>query len=188
MSPSSIDASAVIGCLLLILATTVSALAEEIPSAADACIGGQTESTPSSEFKLLEDGAVVRHERTTLQWQRCAEGQTWDADSNGCQGRPAALTWLRAHRLAKQTGNDWRLPSAAELLTIVERCHFAPAINPQVFPSTPGGLFWSASTDTGGLDRAWCVSFFGGQSYRVGKAQSGRVRLVRGTLKQATAP
>lgn len=188
MRPSSIDTSAVIGCLLLISATALSARAEDIPSATDACLGNQTETTPSSEFQLLEDGAVVRHERTTLDWKRCAEGQTWDADSSGCQGRPAALTWSKAGKLAERIGNEWRLPTGEELLTIVERCHFAPAINPQVFPNTPGGLFWSSSTDTGGLDRAWCVSFFGGQSYRAGKTQSGRVRLVRGTSGQAPPP
>ncbi len=188
MRSSSIETSAAIGWLLLLSAMAPSALAEEIPSAADACIGNQTETTPSSEFQPLEDGAVVRHARTTLEWQRCAEGQTWDAASNACQGRPTALSWPRADRLAKRVGKDWRLPTAEELLSIVERCHDAPAINPQVFPNTPGGLFWSSSTDTGGLDRAWCVSFFGGQHYRVGKTQSARVRLVRGALNQKPPP
>ncbi|WP_246194686.1 DUF1566 domain-containing protein [Allochromatium palmeri] len=158
-----------------------------IPLAADACLKGEVETTPSTEFSLLEDGAVVRHERTSLEWQRCALGQRWDAESNGCAGRPATHTWTKAMRLAAKSQEAWRLPTGDELLTIVEKCHDGPAINPQVFPNTPSGLYWSSSVDTGGLDRAWSVSFFSGQYFRAGKSQNGRVRLVRGTLKQPGA-
>ena len=154
-----------------------------IPAATDACLKGEVETTPSTEFTLLEAGAVVRHERTTLEWQRCALGQRWDAAANGCAGRPASHTWTKTAKLAAKQSDGWRLPSGEELLTIVERCHDGPAINPQVFPNTPSALFWSASVDTGGLERAWSVSFFSGQSFRAGKSQNGRVRWVRGTLK-----
>ena len=156
-----------------------------IPPATDACLKGEVETTPSAEFNLLEDGAVVRHQRTTLEWQRCALGQRWDAESNGCVGRPASHTWTKAMRLADKAGDDWRLPTGEELLTIVEKCHDGPAINPQVFPNTPSGLYWSSSVDTGGLERAWSVSFFSGQYFRAGKSQNGRVRLVRGALAPA---
>ncbi|NEX23164.1 DUF1566 domain-containing protein [Thiorhodococcus mannitoliphagus] len=162
--------------------------ADDIPSATDACAPGEKETTPSSAFTLIEEGTAVRHEETTLEWRRCAEGQRWDAEANGCRGRPKSASWDKAQKLAQEAGGEWRLPSGKELLSIVERCHFGPAINPQVFPNTPSGLFWSASTDTGGLDRAWCVSFFGGQYYRAGKTQSGRVRLVRGELKETQEP
>lgn len=156
-----------------------------IPPATDACLKGEVETTPSTEFSLLEDGAVVRHQRTTLEWQRCALGQRWDAESNGCVGRPAGHTWTKAMQSAGKAGGDWRLPTGEELLTIVEKCHDGPAINPQVFPNTPSGLYWSSSVDTGGLERAWSVSFFSGQYFRAGKSQNGRVRLVRGTLAPA---
>ncbi|BCU06992.1 DUF1566 domain-containing protein [Allochromatium tepidum] len=156
-----------------------------IPPATDACLKGEIETTPSTEFSLLEDGAVVRHQRTTLEWQRCALGQRWDAESNGCVGRPAGHTWTKAMQSASKAGGDWRLPTGEELLTIVEKCHDGPAINPRVFPNTPSVLFWSSSVDTGGLERAWSVSFFSGQYFRVGKSQNGRVRLVRGTLAPA---
>ena len=161
---------------------------EAIPSAADACVAGMAETTPSNEFTPLEGGAVVRHERTTLEWQRCALGQRWDEEAKGCAGRPASHTWTKARKLESSLKDDWRLPTGEELLTIVEKCRQGPAINPQVFPNTPSGLFWSSSVDTGALDRAWCVSFFSGQHYRAGKSQSGHVRLVRGTLQQDPGP
>lgn len=177
-------------CLTVLFAALASCClaADDIPSAADACAPGEKETTPSEGFGLMEDGAVVRHEETTLEWRRCTEGQRWDAEANGCRGRAKSVSWEKARELAEKAGGDWRLPSGEELLTIVERCHFGPAINPQVFPNTPSGLFWSSSTDTGGLDRAWCVSFFGGQYYRAGKTQSGRVRLVRGEMQPPQAP
>ncbi|MGQ9659222.1 MAG: Lcl C-terminal domain-containing protein [Thermochromatium sp.] len=156
-----------------------------IPPATDACLKGKIETTPSTEFNLLEGGAVVRHQRTGLEWQRCSLGQRWDAKSNGCVGRPTSHTWTQAMQLAARAQDGWRLPTGEELLTIVEKCHFSPAINPQVFPNTPSGLYWSSSVDTGGLDRAWSVSLFSGQYFRAGKSQPGRVRLVRGTLKPA---
>jgi hypothetical protein len=154
-----------------------------IPPATDACLKGEVETTPSTEFSLLENGAVVRHERTSLEWQRCALGQRWEAESNGCTGQPASHTWTKAMKLVAKAADGWRLPTGEELLTIIEKCHDGPAINPQVFPNTPSGLYWSSSVDTGGLERAWSVSFFSGQYFRAGKAQNGRVRLVRGTLK-----
>ncbi len=162
--------------------------AADIPSAADACVQGKKETAPSTEFVPVGDGAVVRHERTSLEWQRCALGQRWNATSNGCEGRPSGYPWAGATKQAAKAKDGWRLPTGEELLTIVEKCHFAPAINPQVFPNTPAVLFWSSSADTGGLDRAWSVSFFSGQHYRAGKTQNGHVRLVRGTMKEAPAP
>lgn len=170
------------------LAAAVPLAAEEIPSAADACTQGRAETTPSSELKPLEEGAVVKHERTSLEWRRCAEGQTWDAKARICQGKPLALPWPKAVKQAAKAGAPWRLPTGEELLTIVERCHESPTINTQAFPNTPGSHFWTSSLDTGGLERAWSVSFFSGESHRVGKTQNGRVRLVRGTLKPLPPP
>ncbi|WP_200373939.1 DUF1566 domain-containing protein [Thiocystis violacea] len=177
-----------IGSLLLAWLLARPGLAADIPGATDACLKGMAETTPSTEFVLLEEGLAVRHERTTLEWQRCALGQRWVAKSNGCEGRPASHTWAKANKLAEGLKDGWRLPTGEELLTIVEKCHYSPAINPQVFPNTPAGLFWSSSADTGGLERAWSVSFFSGQYYRANKTQSGRVRLVRGTLQRNPPP
>ncbi|WP_246237621.1 DUF1566 domain-containing protein [Caldichromatium japonicum] len=172
-------------CVLWMIALWAGAevRSQEIPPANDACFKGLAETAPSTEFTQLEGGAVVRHERTGLEWQRCALGQQWDAASKTCAGRPTVHTWKEAVKQAEQTGDGWRLPTGDELMTIVERCHDGPAINPQVFPNTPGVLFWSSSVDTGGVGRVWAVSFFTGQPFRVGTAQNGRVRLVRGTIQ-----
>ena len=164
------------------------ASAAGIPSATDACLGGKTETTPSTEFELSDEGRAVRHTRTTLEWQRCSLGQTWEAKSNGCTGRPKTFTWDKAAKMAAALKDKWRIPSGEELLTIVEHCHLSPAVNPQVFPNTPAALFWTSSADTGGLNRAWSVSFFSGSPYRASKTLNGRIRLVRGALTQTAKP
>jgi hypothetical protein len=172
-----------IGVALVLLIAWRTVLTADIPSATDACVGGMAETAPSSEFVVVEDGSVVRHERTTLEWKRCALGQTWNGKSNLCDGRPTAYAWEKATRVVMALEGGWRLPTGEELLSIVEKCHVSPAINPQVFPNTPVSLFWSSSSDTGGLERAWSVSFFSGSHYRPGKIQTGRIRLVRGAMK-----
>lgn len=171
-----------LACALVLAALCRVSTGADIPDAQDACIKGQAESTPSSEFTVIEDGSLVRHTRTTLEWQRCSLGQTWNAKGNTCDGKPKQQSWDRATKLAAGLTGGWRIPSGEELLSIVEKCHYSPSINPQVFPNTPGGLFWSASTDLGGIDRAWSVGFFTGRHYRAGKVQNGYVRLVRGTM------
>jgi len=154
------------------------AQAASIPPAADACLPGQAETTPSGVFMALDDNpAIVQDLRTNLQWQRCALGQEWKEDE--CVGRASAYTWEAAVAIAGRQGEGWRLPSGRELQGIVERCHPAPAINPQVFPNTLGAFYWSASKDTGGLGRAWAVSFHRGSAYRMSREQEAHVRLVR---------
>jgi hypothetical protein len=176
------------GLIAMFLMAGPMAYAAEIPSAADACAGGHTETTPSSEFTADGDGSLVKHQRTTLEWQRCTVGQTWDGKARLCAGRPASYPWEKTGKVLAKQKDGWRLPSGEELLSIVEKCHVSPSINTQVFPNTPGSLYWTVSSDTGGLERAWSVSFFSGTAYRPGKTQSGRIRLVRGTMNKDAAP
>ncbi|MBN2886369.1 MAG: DUF1566 domain-containing protein [Chromatiaceae bacterium] len=166
-------------CLALCFAFRLGAVrGAEIPLAADACLPGLAETTPSGAFIALDESpAIVQDLRTNLQWQRCALGQEWREDE--CVGRPRAYTWEAAMAIAAREGEGWRLPSGRELQGIVERCHPAPAINPQVFPNTLGAFYWSASKDSGGLGRAWAVSFHRGSPYRMSREQEAHVRLVR---------
>lgn len=161
----------------------------EIPSATDTCLNGTPETTPSTDFTLLADGAVVRHETTQLEWQRCALGQRWDAAVKGCLGRPLNRDWTRGLKVASKAQDGWRMPNAEELLTIVEKCRSGPAVNIQVFPNTPTMSFWSSSLDSSGMNRVWAVSFFSGKPFRTSKLQGAGVRLVRGTMnRQPPAP
>lgn len=57
-------------------------------------------------------------------------------------------------------GSGWRLPSAKELLTIVDPTKVSPSINEEVFPDTSAEPFWSSTADqTDPVARSWYVDF-----------------------------
>jgi len=155
----------------------------QIPDASADCRGGLDETTPSSEFTLLEGGAVVRHDRTGLDWQRCVVGMEWDGAA--CSGRAVALTWQEA---LNEVGDGWRLPNINELRSIIERCRTSPSINRNVFPNTPSARFWSASpvaspflwSPPDELGDPWRVGFSLGIAYWPGESKGTLVRAVRG--------
>jgi hypothetical protein len=80
--------------------------------------------------------------------------------------------------------SDWRLPTLAELQTILlATCPGSP--NPCIdsaFGPTVPSLYWSASPNAGSPDSAWGVGFYSGGSLCDGKAGAGYVRAVRGGL------
>ena len=164
-------------CTVLLAMPAQSLLAADIPSASSECVAGTIETTPSSDFTLLEGGTVVRHETTGLEWHRCPEGMAWSGGS--CTGTASAMTWHAALTHADGV-SGWRLPNVKELRSIVERCRISPAINQQVFPDTPSSSFWSASPSAGNSGLAWRVFFANGNDHWDYKSYSYRVRLVRG--------
>jgi len=106
--------------------------------------------TPRSAFIDHGDGTVT-HTESGLQWARCAIGQQFNGRE--CEGPAQVFYWEEATdavaRLNDRGGlaghTDWRVPTLPELLTIVEECREAPAINPEIFPNTPWTGFWSAT-------------------------------------------
>lgn len=103
-------------------------------------------STPDTQFHLNPDANLVTDTTTQRQWQRRTIGQHWNGTT--CAGRPLRLTYAEAQaQLADHPG--WRLPTAAELHSLIERACFYPAINRTQFPATPPSLFWSRSAGDG---------------------------------------
>ena len=114
--------------------------------------------TPSRDFVDV-GGGVVQHERTGLQWSRCAIGQTWNAGS--CDDAATVFYWDEAQEAVDQLNasgelagwSDWRLPTVEELRSIVEECRETPAINTEIFPDTPWSGFWTATLHDDGERR-----------------------------------
>ena len=107
-------------------------------------------SSPASRFEDHRDGTVTDKE-SRLMWMRCSAGQT--ASGATCSGAPARLDWPAARALANDVNragrffySDWRLPQLKELATIAERRCENPRVNLSVFPNTPSGLYWTATS------------------------------------------
>ena len=99
-------------------------------------------------------------------------------DATGCPGPVRGLGGY----------NDWRLPTVAELQTIVDLtvpgCGVgSPCIDPIFGPTadaTAADVYWSSTTLAGNSSRVWYVNFFVGLVFDDDKTSSCRVRAVRG--------
>ncbi|MCK9488792.1 MAG: DUF1566 domain-containing protein [Xanthomonadales bacterium] len=145
-------------------------------------VGKKRASTPTTEFVLNQDGTVV-HNRTGLQWARCSLGQTWEGSR--CTGQAAVYSWDDATDAVAQLNgatlgghSDWRLPTAQELMSIVEQCRQAPAININVFPDTPRSGYWTGTIHRGSSQPTF-VGFHLGLEQNWLSHSSYRVRPVR---------
>jgi hypothetical protein len=121
------------------------------------------------------DPRITRDSETGLEWQTVpfANSIKWKDADEAC----------KALRLGGH--DDWRLPTRAELLTLVDDTKHDPAIDTEAFPSTPSAWFWTSTPYAGDPDAyAWVVYFgygYSGISYR---GLSYRVRAVRGPARQ----
>ena len=149
-----------------------------------------------NDFHDNGDG-TVSDRATGLMWSK--------ADSRSGMKWKAALAWVQARNAEHYLGHDdWRLPNAKELQSIVDYrrapavTHF-PAID-MVFETTrlPDGeypYFWSSTTHLDGpadrqgtgcrLHRLWSGAWAGCSSRRAGRASPGRRPWCRGTAQRS---
>lgn len=100
-------------------------------------------------------------------------------NAGACTGVSDGTTESKSSDCAFAGHGDWRLPSLAELKTIVN-CSFGPPCLDPVFGPSQGGIYWSASSKAGSDTFAWGVDLFGGFNTEFVKTGSTYVRAVRG--------
>lgn len=109
-----------------------------------ACDETDSDRRPSSRFVL--NGGEAYDQQTGLTWSRCTAGSTWSSDA-GCTGDAKLMRLDEAKQFAQEMGGGWRLPTIAELHSIVEPQCANPAINSTVFPAVTdfgeGAPYWS---------------------------------------------
>jgi len=103
-----------------------------------------TDDKLKTRFTDNGDGTVTDN-TTGLMWQKQDDGEqrTWKE----------AMAYAKALALAGHT--DWRLPTVAELVGIVDYRRHSPAIDTAVFPGTASSGYWSSSSYASSTDGAW---------------------------------
>ena len=142
------------------------------------CVDGQPETTPSNRFRIDEVSGTVLDTHTRLTWKRCAEGQIYTRGR--CEGRATPSPWDTVMAKFGLGRTEWRLPTADELLSIVEmRCNF-PSINLAVFPDKSSDWFWTETPFPKKPDSVWYVNLYKSGAGAKDKNNYLGVRLVRG--------
>ncbi len=119
-----------------------------------------------------------------IEWLRCTVGQRWNPETERCDGAAVMLSIdAAAEAIAQaeaQLGPGWRLPSRAELESLLCLECEGTKIDPVNFPDTPADSFWTANRNWLAPRHVWSVNFRTGHSYgRFFPYQELAVRLVR---------
>jgi hypothetical protein len=137
------------------------------------------------------NNGTVTDKQTGLIWLKdgaCV--QFYSGDATGANYRPWATAVDSANQLANgycglsdgSAAGDWRLPNVNELLSLIDRGRYNPAL-PAGCPlagSTGISYYWSSTTYADDSSYAWIVYFYlGNISYSV-KSNNYYVRCVRG--------
>ena len=118
--------------------------------------------------KTIGNDDVVIDSLTGLEWQRTfVTGKKWQEAMDYCSN------------LNHAGHDDWHLPTAAELQTLVDYGRIDPGIDTKAFPNTPSDWFWSSLSVTGYNNFAWRVNFGSSNVGYGGKGSSGSTRCVR---------
>ncbi len=117
----------------------------------------QEHGVPPLSFTDNEDGTITDN-LTGLEWTKCsADGSNGIDDTPGCTGTHGKYLWddalILCNDLSYAGYDDWRLPSFAELVSIIDYGSYNPAAKTNYFPNThykvESGInkaaYWSSS-------------------------------------------
>ncbi len=121
--------------------------------------------SPKQSDYIISANTVI-DTNTRLEWQR---------EIPTIQGSDT-LTLEDAFFICRDLGNQWRLPSARELQSIVDYGKDTPAINEVAFPFTPSANFWTSSRQ---IDVAWELDFATGVLRPIEFSSAGLLKYVR---------
>ena len=122
--------------------------------------------------QLSRDGQrdVVVDSEENLMWQDDSSVKTTKRDWEGAKRYCRNLSFAGY--------SDWRLPKRMELLSIVDRSTYEPAIKKE-FKNVVSKDYWSSTPDASDGSGAWGVYFGNGYDLWYNKSNSHFVRCVR---------
>ena len=152
--------------------------------------------TAQSGSRFVDNGdGTVSDVATGLMWEQKGDGAgclhcvddtyTWDEAVGDWLSEVNGLSTDGATQSGLAGNNDWRLPSATELASIlldVFPCATSPCADAKIGP-TGAAAYWTGATESGTPGEAWTVSFDDGSISDADKALASlRVRAVRSPL------
>ncbi len=139
---------------------------------------------PDEQLRDLKNKAeevFAPGERKTPTWKDPKTGLEWQYKSAGKMNWHEALEYAKS--LSLDGKNDWRLPTAAELETLLDRSVLFDEIRPTMRKEVPFRdtlSYWSSTTFAPNTYSAWIVMFDGAYVLSYYKSNSYYVRCVRG--------
>ena len=112
----------------------------------------------------------------TATWVDPATGLEWQCESPGRMDWHAAQSYARS--LSINGKDDWRLPAARELESLLDRSKYRPAMREEV-PFRDNLSYWSSTTFEPNKNNAWIVMFDGADVLSYDKTNPYHVRCVR---------
>ena len=110
-------------------------------------------------------------------WLDPATGLEWQCESPGRMDWHAAQSYARS--LSINGKDDWRLPAAKELETLLDRTIYRPVTREEI-PFRDDLSYWSSTTFGPDRNNAWIVMFDGAYVLSYYKTNEYHVRCVRG--------
>ena len=112
---------------------------------------------------------TVKDLNTGTTWLRCSVGQAWDPALETCTGEIVKLDHTQiAYAITeakRQLGGNWRLPTHAELESLVCDDCPPPKIDSKRFPNISPEAYWTGDKNALNSKTFWSVSFMTGYSY-----------------------
>ena len=122
-------------------------------------------------------GEIKQQKVNAETWTDPETGLEWQCDSPGPMNWNAAQAY--AGSLSINCKNDWRLPTASELETLLDRTQYRPVMREEI-PFRDTLSYWSSTTFGPAKNNAWIVMFDGAYVLSYYKTNKYHVRCVRG--------
>lgn len=107
-------------------------------------------------LQYMSANGAVADGITGLTWQQSVPANPCRGDGAGGCTFADAESYCSGLSLAGYS-SGWRLPTAAELYSLLDTTSGSPAIDQTVFPDTPPRWFWTSSLYVGRAGAAWVV-------------------------------
>ncbi len=151
------------------------------PAPCQHTLGIAPDLTVESDYSLSKDGSTATDLVTGLVWPRSQLPPACAPQRGAACVLPTAEQYCQALSLGGFS-SGWRLPTVAELSSLVDFGNFEPAIETAVFPRAWSGLMWTSSSPGGNPGQPLIVDFADGSTHSGVEEYSYGVICVRSTV------